>query len=84
MMGRCCPIAMVFLCCAAVCQGAFAADAPELAQWLPGESYAGGKQYDARLDKPVKLWGPGMPVKKVFAEITAQTGVDVTCYPAGM
>jgi len=83
MMGRCCPIAMVFLCCAAVCQGAFAADAPELAQWLPGESYAGGKQYDARLDRPVKLWGAGIPVKKAFAEITAQTGVDVTCDPAG-
>ena len=76
-------LAVTTLCLALGCRIALAADAPELAQWLPAESYSGGKQYDARLDKPVKLWGPGMPVKKVFAEITAQTGVEVTCYPAG-
>jgi hypothetical protein len=83
MMGRCYPIAVVFFCLATLCQVALAADTPELAQWLPAESYSGGKQYDARLDRPVKLWGAGIPVKKAFAEITAQTGVDVTCYPAG-
>lgn len=81
MLGRC--TCLVVLC--GLVFGVSMAGAETLTvQWLPSESYAGGKQYDARLDRPVKLWGAGIPVKKAFAEITAQTGVDVTCYPAGM
>jgi len=80
MLGRC--TCLVVLC--GLVFGVSMAGAETLTvQWLPSESYAGGKQYDARLDRPVKLWGAGIPVKKAFAEITAQTGVKLACLPPG-
>ena len=46
-----------------------------LVVWQPGESYQGGSQFDARLDKPVQFWRAGVPLKEVFADLTRQTGV---------
>ena len=57
--------------------------APDWRQWLPWESYAGKAQFDERLDRGVKLWGAGMPLGKVFAEVEAQTGVHIGFWPPG-
>ena len=76
-------VALLALCWLIFACSASAWADPLTVQWLPGESYAGGKQYDARLNKTAKLWGAGMPLKQVFADLHAQTGVDVACYPAG-
>jgi len=76
-------VALLALCWLIFACSASAWADPLTVQWLPGESYAGGKQYDARLNKTAKLWGAGMPLKQVFADLHAQTGVDLACYPAG-
>jgi hypothetical protein len=52
-------------------------------QWLPGESWPGGKQADARLDRPVTLWVTGAPLRDVFAQLEAQTGVHFGFDPPG-
>ena len=44
--------------------------------WQPGESYQEGSQFDSRLDKPVRLWRAGTPLREVFADLTRQTGVE--------
>jgi hypothetical protein len=44
-------------------------------QWLPRESWPGGRQYDARLERTVTFWGTGVPAAGLFAGITKQTGV---------
>jgi hypothetical protein len=44
-------------------------------QWLPQESWPGGRRYDARLERMVTFWGTGVPAADVFASITKQTGV---------
>jgi hypothetical protein len=51
-------------------------------QWLPWESWPGGRQYDARLDRPVTLWVTGTPLAQVFAAIEQQTGVEIGFFPA--
>jgi hypothetical protein len=56
---------------------------PELCQWLPGESYAGGKQADPRLDKPVSFWNAGLPLASIFRKVKEQTGVSIGFYPPG-
>jgi len=56
---------------------------PALAQWLPSESYPGGKQSDPRLGQPVRLWGAGVPLKQVFQSIHEQTGVEIGFWPPG-
>jgi hypothetical protein len=56
---------------------------PALAQWLPFESYPGGKQSDPRLDQPVRFWGAGIPLKQVYEGIHEQTGVEVGFWPPG-
>ena len=61
--------------------GAFAAAPEGPRQWLPGDSYPGGAQYDARLDQPVKFWGAGIPLARVFAEAKEQTGVEIGFSP---
>ena len=57
--------------------------APALVQWLPQESYEGGKQYDARLDLPVRFWRAGLSLAEAFASIRDQTGVEIAFYPRG-
>ncbi|MFB3881979.1 MAG: hypothetical protein ACE149_12000 [Armatimonadota bacterium] len=56
---------------------------PPFEQWLPGESYRGGKQYDPRLDQPVRFWVAGIPLKRVFESIREQTGVGIGFWPPG-
>jgi hypothetical protein len=51
--------------------------------WVPSESWPGGEQYDPRLDRRVKFWGAGMPLKDVFAGVRGQTGVEIGFWPAG-
>ncbi len=51
-----------------------AGDLP-LVVWQPSESYQGQAQFDARLDKPVRFWRAGVPLREVFADLTRQTGV---------
>jgi hypothetical protein len=46
-------------------------------QWLPQESWPGGRQFDPRLDKPVRLWVTGTPLAQVFAAVKEQTGVAI-------
>ena len=55
--------------------------APALVQWSPGESYAGGKQADSRLGKPVSFWRAGVSLEEVFQGVAQQTGVTVGFYP---
>jgi hypothetical protein len=54
---------------------------PPFEQWLPGESYPGGKQYDPRLDQSVRFWGAGIPLKQVFEGVREQTGVEIGFWP---
>jgi hypothetical protein len=56
---------------------------PPFEQWLPGESYSGGKEYDPRLDQPVRFWGAGIPLKQVFESIREQIGVEIGVWPPG-
>jgi hypothetical protein len=51
------------------------------ARWLPDESWPGGKQHDARLERAVRFWGTGIPAAEVFASITEQTGARVGFSP---
>jgi hypothetical protein len=46
-------------------------------QWQPSESWPGGKQYDARLDKTVQFWGAGLSLSDVCRGLEQQTGVKV-------
>jgi hypothetical protein len=50
-------------------------------QSLPDESWPGGRQYDARLERTVKFWGTGVPAADLFASITKQTGVTLAFSP---
>lgn len=52
-------------------------------QWLPSESWPGGKQHDARLDRRVTFWKPGIALPEVFAGIREQTGVEIGFWPPG-
>jgi len=54
-----------------------------LVPWVPSESWPGGRQYDPRLEKTVRFWGAGMPLKDVFAGVREQTGVEIGFWPAG-
>ena len=56
---------------------------PSFAPWVPSESWAGGRQYDPRLEKTVEFWGAGMPLREVFAGVKEQTGVEIGFWPAG-
>ena len=62
---------------------AVAPESPEMVQWLPWESWPGGRQYDPRLDKEVRFWGAGMPLREVFAGVQDQTGVEIGFWPPG-
>jgi hypothetical protein len=64
----------LFLCLLLASLGTAHAAAPP-PQWLPQDSWPGGKQYDPRLERTVKLWGTGVPAAEVFASIAKQTGV---------
>ncbi len=55
--------------------------APPPPQWLPQDSWPGGKRYDARLEQPVKLWATGLPAADLFASIAKQTGVSLAFSP---
>jgi hypothetical protein len=57
-------------------------EAPKLDPWLPAESYEGGRQADARLEKPVHFWQAAITLEEVFAEVARQTGVQVRFFPA--
>jgi hypothetical protein len=57
--------------------------APGLAQWLPEESWPGKAQHDPRLDRTVRFWGAGIPLKDVFASVEEQTGVEIGFWPPG-
>jgi hypothetical protein len=50
-------------------------------QWLPRESWPGGKQYDPRLERTVRFWGTGVPAADLFASIVTQTGVPLAFSP---
>ncbi len=50
-------------------------------QWLPQDSWPGGKQYDPRLEQTVKLWATGLPAADLFASITNQTAVPLAFSP---
>ncbi len=50
-------------------------------QWLPWESWPGGKQYDAHLDKTVAFWHAGITLEEVFQSIRQQAGVTLTFRP---
>jgi hypothetical protein len=52
-------------------------------QWLPWESWPGGIQADARLDRPAKLWATAIPLREVFAQLDAQTSVHLGFDPPG-
>jgi len=54
-----------------------------LVPWVPSESWAGGRQYDPRLERTVGFWGAGMPLRDVFAGVKEQTGVEIGFWPAG-
>jgi hypothetical protein len=71
----------LFLCLLLTSLNAAHAAAPPH-QWLPWESWPGGRQYDERLDKPVTLWVTGTPLAQVFAAIEQQTGVRIGFFPS--
>jgi hypothetical protein len=50
-------------------------------QWLPQQSWPGGRQDDARLERTVKYWGTGVPAADLFGAITRQTGVQLGFSP---
>jgi len=54
-----------------------------LRQWDPSESWEGGKDHDARLDRPVAFWRAGLSLEEVFAGIEQQTGVKLRFFPEG-
>jgi hypothetical protein len=56
---------------------------PKLVLWRPDDSYSGHEQADPRLDKPVTLWGAGIPLTEVFATVREQTGVAIGFDPPG-
>jgi hypothetical protein len=66
------------LCLFLISLSAGAASAAALRQWLPWESWPGGKQYDARLDKTVAFWRAGITLDEVFQNVQQQTGVTLT------
>jgi hypothetical protein len=68
---------LVLLCWAAMAR----ADVPP--PWSAQESWPGGTQADARLDRTVQFWGTAIPLATVFAGIEQQTGVSVACSHAG-
>ncbi len=51
--------------------------------WEVGQSWAGGEQYDTRLDQPVQFWDAGLTLADVFAAISKQTGVTLGFWPEG-
>jgi hypothetical protein len=51
--------------------------------WEVGQSWAGGEQYDVRLDQPVRFWDAGLALADVFAAIDKQTGVTLGFWPGG-
>ncbi len=53
-----------------------------LRPWNPSLSSQGQADYDARLDKPVQFWQPGVTLAEVFAGMEKQTGVTVGFFPA--
>jgi len=58
-----------------------AVGASDVTIWNPSESYSGGKQFDPRLDKPMRFWRAGLTLAEVFGEIQRQTGVKLTFSP---
>jgi hypothetical protein len=70
----------LFLCVLLALSGMAHAAAPP-PQWLPQQSWPGGKQYDPRLERTVKYWGTGVPAADLFAGITLQTGVALGFSP---
>jgi hypothetical protein len=66
------------LCSVLVVLSAGAASAAAFRQWLPWESWPGGKQYDARLDRTVAFWHAGTTLEEVFESIRQQAGVTLT------
>jgi len=51
--------------------------------WSTSQSWPGGEQADARLDKPVKAWYAAIPIGELFTSLEKQTGVHLACWPAG-
>ena len=72
---------LLALCLLLIALTAAHADAPP-PQWLPRESWPGGKQYDPRLERTVKFWGTGVPAADLFASVAGQTGVALAFSPA--
>ena len=75
------PYVLVLLWVATV-YAPIAAAEPAPRPWMPQESWPGGQHYDARLDRPVKVWLTGTPLARVFASIQQQTGVAIGFFPA--
>jgi hypothetical protein len=59
-----------------LCSAAVGAEVPP--PWQAQNSWPGGPQYDARLDRTVQFWGAALPLATVFAGVEQQTGVRVT------
>ncbi len=51
--------------------------------WDVDQSWPGGAQYDAALDKPVRFWRAALPLAEVFAGIEQQTEARVGFWPEG-
>jgi len=60
-----------------------ASPSPGFVPWVPSESWAGGRQYDPRLERTVEFWGAGMPLREVFAGVKEQRGVEIGFWPPG-
>ena len=58
-------------------------DGLRLTLWEPGESYQGGKQFDPRMDKPVRVWRGGASLQEVLAELGQQTSIGLGLWPPG-
>jgi hypothetical protein len=70
----------LFLCVLLALSGTAHAAAPP-PQWLPQQSWPGGRQYDPRLGHTAKFWGTGVPAADLFADLAKQTGVALGFLP---
>ncbi len=52
-----------------------------LRQWDPSASWEGGRDYDARLNRPVAFWRAGLSLEEVFAGVEQQAGVKLSFFP---
>ncbi len=79
LVGRSNPLSLVFMLGVSVLlAGTARASEPALNLWKPDDSSPGGRQYDARLDRPIEFWAAGMTLAEVFDGVRAQTAVPVS------